>query len=91
MPSHALETAKPDLCNVVANWVNQRTFGRVRSLRVENTQDGIVLHGCAGSYYVKQLAVQAALEATYSLDGAVERSRDRSALQVITDIQVIKS
>ena len=91
MPNQALQTVETDLCTIVAHWVNQRTFGRVRSLRVENTSDGIVLHGCAGSYYVKQLAVQAALEATHSLDGAVERSSDRSAFQVITDIQVIKS
>jgi hypothetical protein len=42
--------------------IQERTWGRVRQLRVEAGQDRLVVRGCTPSYYVKQLAVQAVLE-----------------------------
>jgi hypothetical protein len=41
----------------------ERTWGRLRDLRVEERQGRMVVHGYAPSYYVKQLALQAAQEA----------------------------
>ncbi len=43
--------------------VRTRSFGRVRDLRLELSGEGLILHGRATSYYVKQLAQQAVLEA----------------------------
>jgi carbon storage regulator len=40
----------------------ERTGGRIRSLRVEALPGRIVVHGRAGSYYVRQLAHAAVLE-----------------------------
>jgi hypothetical protein len=41
----------------------QRTWGRLHQLRVEVTEDRVVVHGYTAWYYVKQLAIQAVLEA----------------------------
>src|SRR5262245_16311534 len=46
----------------VERWINQRTWGRVKNLRVERAGNRVVIHGRAGSYYHKQLALAAALE-----------------------------
>jgi hypothetical protein len=46
----------------VERWINQRTWGRVKNLSVERAGDSVVIHGRAGSYYHKQLALAAALE-----------------------------
>ena len=46
----------------VARWINQRTWGRVRNLSVECDGGRVIVHGCAGSYYHKQLALAAAME-----------------------------
>jgi hypothetical protein len=43
--------------------VAQRTWGRVRDLRVEVTPQRVVVHGYTSRYYVKQLALHAVLEA----------------------------
>jgi hypothetical protein len=40
--------------------VHERTFRRVRNLRVELIHGQIVIHGSARSYYVKLLALEAA-------------------------------
>jgi hypothetical protein len=43
--------------------VLQQRWGRqVRHLRVELEDGGLVLHGCAATYYAKQLAQHAAAE-----------------------------
>ena len=46
----------------VEQWINQRTFGRIHRLNVETVGDRVVVHGCASSYYVRQLALAALLE-----------------------------
>jgi hypothetical protein len=43
--------------------IRTRSYGRVRDLRLELRGDGLILHGQACSYYAKQLAQQAVLEA----------------------------
>jgi hypothetical protein len=49
-------------------WIEQRTGGRVRGLRVESVGERIVVHGVAGSYHVRQLAINAILEALETTD-----------------------
>jgi len=44
--------------------IARRTWGRQRRLVVEVAADHVTVRGCAPSYYVKQLAIQACLEAT---------------------------
>jgi hypothetical protein len=46
--------------------IAERTWGRVHRLAVEVADDGVRVTGWVRSYYVKQLAIQACLEA---LDG----------------------
>ncbi len=43
-------------------WINQRTWGRLRNLSVERAGDRLIVHARAGSYYHKQLALAAAME-----------------------------
>jgi hypothetical protein len=45
------------------SFIRQRSFGRVRDLSLEVRDGGLVLRGRAPSYYTKQLAQQAVLEA----------------------------
>ena len=45
------------------HWIDQRTNGRIFSLQVERNGEHVIIHGHTGSYYVKQLALVAALEA----------------------------
>lgn len=42
--------------------VRQRTWGRIHRLQVEVIEDRVVLHGQTSSYYIKQMALQGALE-----------------------------
>ena len=51
-----------DLRQVVEANIISRTWGRIHRLEVEATEDRVVVRGCAPSYYVKQLAIQAVLE-----------------------------
>ena len=44
--------------------VQRRLGSRVRDLRVQIRQDGIILQGRAGTYHAKQLAQHAAMELT---------------------------
>jgi len=43
--------------------IRQRTWGRVAQLQVQRVDERIIVRGYTSSYYVKQLAIQAALEA----------------------------
>jgi len=43
--------------------IAQRTWGRIRHLRVEVTADRVTIHGSAAWYYVKQLALEIVREA----------------------------
>ena len=44
-------------------WIAMRTGGRVHGLRVESLDGRVIVHGCSGSYHVRQLALAAVLEA----------------------------
>jgi len=43
--------------------ISQNTGGRIRALEVELIEDRVVIRGVTTSYYLKQLALQAVLEA----------------------------
>ena len=42
--------------------IARRTGGRVHRLRVETIDGRVIVHGCTGSYHVRQLALAAVLE-----------------------------
>jgi hypothetical protein len=42
--------------------ITERTWGRIRRLRVEVATDRVLIHGFTESYYAKQLAIQGALD-----------------------------
>jgi hypothetical protein len=44
--------------------VERRLFGRVRDLQLRVREGGLVLHGRAATYYAKQLAQHAVMQAT---------------------------
>ncbi len=44
--------------------ITRRTWGRLHRLAIEVMPDRLIVRGYAPSYYVKQLAIQACLEAT---------------------------
>lgn len=51
----------------------QHTWGRIHRLHVELSGDRLIVHGSAGSYYAKQLALEAALDSLGSTNAtAVE-------------------
>jgi hypothetical protein len=59
--------------------INARTFRRVQNLRVQLIAGQIVVHGSAGSYYVKLLALEAAREVLASI----------GPIPLLVDIQII--
>jgi hypothetical protein len=42
--------------------IHERTWGRVRNLQVELRDEQVVVHGSTPTYYLKQLALEAARE-----------------------------
>jgi hypothetical protein len=54
---------------VLERQIEHRTNHRLRRLRVEITDDRVVVHGYCLSYYVKQLALQAVLDALRAVKG----------------------
>ena len=63
----AAQTATADLNALpltIERHIARRTWGRVRQLVIEVNGDRVTVRGCAPSYYVKQLAIQACLEVT---------------------------
>ena len=64
----------PELRVELANRVLARTGRQVRNLDVELLPEGVVLHGQAMSYYVKQLAQQSIREMLphIQLDNAIQ-------------------
>ena len=57
----------------VERQIVQRTWGRIHQLQVELSGERLIVHGRAGSYYAKQLALEAALDSLGSTDAtAVE-------------------
>ena len=61
--SRAAGTAEMDLDALEAH-VHTQLHGRVRDLRLVAGEDGLRLRGCTHSYYVKQLAQHAVMQAT---------------------------
>ncbi len=71
--------ALADLPLLIKRGIGERTHGRVRELSVETTGDRLIVRGCVNSCHVKQLALEAVIDASDSLaielDIRVERSR----------------
>jgi hypothetical protein len=67
-----------DLEADVRQKILERTWGRIHALKVEADSNRIVISGCAPCYYVKQLAIHAALDAI----GPDERRRVELHLEV---------
>lgn len=63
MSRSALESGAEDATGLLERWIDQKTGGRVQRLRIENNAGRLIVRGRAGSYYVRQLALAAALEA----------------------------
>lgn len=65
--SEPTELLQPDSMTAdaahIADFIRARTFGRVRNLTVKATPGVVRLSGHVGSFYLKQLAQHAALEA----------------------------
>jgi hypothetical protein len=62
LPVDKVETS--DLLERIAESIRHRLGGGVRNLHVVLRDDGLVLRGCARSYYSKQLAQHAVMELT---------------------------
>lgn len=52
------------LPRAIERHIAQRTWGRLRHLIIDVNGERVRVQGCAPSYYLKQLAIQACLEAT---------------------------
>jgi hypothetical protein len=65
----------------IKNKVLQRTGGRIQKLEAEVIGNRVVIRGKAGCYYLKQLALQAALDAL----GAA------SAMRIELNVEVVGS
>jgi carbon storage regulator len=68
----------------LASWIRQRAGGRIHGLRVERQAGRVVVHGCARTYYARQLAQQAAREVL--AEAGTERPEE-----VVVDIEVTAS
>lgn len=55
------EFADNDILARIERIIRCRTGGKIEDLRVDQTEDGIVIYGRAYAYYVKQQATHAAL------------------------------
>jgi len=61
--------AKPGLegLRLAIEWrIEQRTWGRIRQLKVEVIDGCVIVHGCSTTYYTKQLALVAVREVAAS-------------------------
>jgi hypothetical protein len=58
-----VSTAPSNLVAEIERTVRSRTFGQVHDLRIELAEQSVVLRGRVDSYYLKQLAQHAALDA----------------------------
>jgi hypothetical protein len=60
-------TSGPDLADEIARAVRERTAGRLREASITVTDDAVVVRGVAPSFYLKQLALEAARAALRGL------------------------
>jgi hypothetical protein len=58
----SVECNDAETMRAVARAIHQRTWKRIANLRVESRGEVIVIHGSTPTYYLKQLAVEAARE-----------------------------
>jgi hypothetical protein len=70
--SSRCETTGPALEEVIERHITQRTWGRVHQLHVEVRDGRAHVRGCAPTYYVKQLAIQAVHDVDESLPVELE-------------------
>ena len=79
------DTRNTELEERIQREITQSTWGRIRRLRVEVTNTGILVEGLTTSYYVKQLAIKAVMDIVATLPEApsivVEISLDEPALR----------
>lgn len=68
-------------------WIDQRTGGRVYRLRVETAGQRVIVHGYTGSYYVRQLALAAVLDALES-QGPILSGSDEPSVPTLKAEQV---
>jgi hypothetical protein len=66
-----LAKTSDELPLAVEDEIRRRTWGRVQRLRVDAADGRVVVRGAALSYYVKQLAIQAVLDALGPAGAAV--------------------
>ncbi|MSR58790.1 MAG: BON domain-containing protein [Planctomycetaceae bacterium] len=63
MDLHTLPKTEPTIADRVEQLIRQRTTGLVRELKISVLPGEILVTGRAATYYAKQLATHAALEA----------------------------
>src|SRR5262249_37085773 len=59
----SVQAGRADLGQIIERRIVERTWGRIRQLRVGVCAERVVVHGQTLCYYAKQLAIQAVLEA----------------------------
>jgi hypothetical protein len=62
-PEAAAATNDSEVASVVERALRERTWDRVRQPRVNGTGESVVVHGSTRTYYLKQLALEAARSA----------------------------
>ena len=62
-PESTVACTDSHIAGVIERAIRERTWGRVRHLRVESRSELVVVHGSTPTYYLKQLALEAAREA----------------------------
>ena len=65
-------TGVSQLSHAAEQHINLRTHGRVHGLQVEENGGKLVISGRTGTYHVKQLALQAALEFANEVEFNIE-------------------
>jgi len=58
-----VQPGRAELGQIIERRIAERTWRRIRHLRVEIRAHRVVVHGLTRQYYVKQLAILAVLEA----------------------------
>jgi hypothetical protein len=59
-PEAAVANNDTEIASALELVIRKRTWDRVRDLRVEWTGESVVVHGSTQTYYLKQLALEAA-------------------------------
>jgi hypothetical protein len=59
-PEATVANNDPEITSAIELAIRKRTWDRVRHLRVEWTGGSVLVHGSTDTYYLKQLALEAA-------------------------------